>query len=217
MGNLSTFYSEFRQRYYTTGSIIPSSRFLASAITKPLAKREGPRRVLEIGPGTGAFTQKIVRLLRPDDHFDIVEINPTFAAVIREQFETTPSYQAVSEISTVHETPLQEFQYDAPYDIIISGLPTTNFDVPLVQEIFETFVELLAPGGELSYFEYMYLRQMRKYIDKKANRDRLREMDQVIAPYHKKMCFDRSWVWMNLSPAWVHHLRKMPDIAQESV
>ncbi len=210
MGNLSTFYSEFRQRYYTTGSIIPSSRFLATAITKPLAKREGPRRVLEIGPGTGAFTQKIVKQLRPDDQFDIVEINPTFAAVIRDQFEQNPAYQKVADISKVHETPLQKFQYDAPYDIIISGLPTTNFDVPLVKEIFETFVELLAPGGELSYFEYMYLRQMRKYIDKKSNRDRLREMDQVIQPFHDEMRFDRSWVWLNLSPAWVHHLRKHP-------
>ena len=213
MGNLSTFYSEFRQRYYTTGSIIPSSRFLAAAITKPLTKREGPRRVLEIGPGTGAFTQKIVKQLRPDDQFDIVEINPTFAAVIRDQFEQNPAYQRVADISKVHETPLQEFHYDAPYDIIISGLPTTNFDVPLVKEIFETFVELLAPGGELSYFEYMYLRQMRKYVDKKSNRLRLREMDRVIQPFHDEMRFDRSWVWLNLSPAWVHHLRKSPESA----
>lgn len=208
MGQFSTFYSEFRNRYHTTGSIIPSSRFLASAIVGPLSKREGPKRVLEIGPGTGAFTQKIVRHLTPEDHFDIVEINPVFAQVIRDQFDQIPAYQAVQEIATVHETPLQEFEYDAPYDIIISGLPTTNFDVPLVKEIFETFVELLAPGGELSYFEYMYLRQIRKYLDKKSNRERLREMDRAIKPYHDQYRYRRSWVWMNVSPAWVHHLRK---------
>lgn len=208
MGNLSTFYSEFRNRNKTTGSIIPSSRFLASAITGPLSQLSGPRRVLEVGPGTGAFTQKIVQHLTPEDHFDIVEINPIFAEVIRNQFQTDSAYKSVSEISTVHETPLQQFEYDAPYDIIISGLPTTNFDVPLVSEIFETFVELLAPEGVLSYFEYMYLRDIRKYVDKKENRTRLREMDQVIAPYHRQMRFSKSWVFMNFPSAWVHHLRK---------
>lgn len=208
MGNLSTFYSEFRNRYHTTGSIIPSSGYLASAITGPLSRREGPKRVLEIGPGTGAFTRKIVKYLSPDDRFDIVEINPVFTQVIRDQFEQNPDYRAVKAISTVHETSLQEFEYDSPYDIVISGLPTTNFDVPLVKEIFETFIELLAPGGELSYFEYMYLRQIRKYLDKKSNRDRLREMDRVIKPYHDRYQTHRSWVWLNVSPAWVHHLRK---------
>ena len=208
MRNLLTFYAQFRSRYHTTGSVIPSSRFLASAITGPLSRREGPRRVLEVGPGTGAFTQRIVRLLRPDDHFDVVEINPTFAAFIRNEFASNPDYQAAAGISTVHEVPLQEFEFEQPYDIIISGLPTTNFDVPLVAEIFSRFMELLADGGELSYFEYMYLRQIRKYADKKANRVRLREMDRVIAPYHDQYRTHRSWVFLNFSPAWVHHLRK---------
>lgn len=208
MRNLSTFYSQFRSQYHTTGSVIPSSRFLASAITGPLAKREGPRRVLEVGPGTGAFTQRIVKLLRPDDHFDVVEINATFAEVIRQQFLTNPPYQRVADISSVHEVPLQEFEFEKPYDIIISGLPTTNFDVPLVSEIFARFFELLADGGELSYFEYMYLRAIRKFVDKKANRMRFREMDQVIAPYHDQYRTHRSWVFLNFSPAWVHHLKK---------
>lgn len=203
-----TFYSEFRSRYHTTGSVVPSSRFLASAITGPLANREGPRRVLEVGPGTGAFTQRIVKLLRPDDHFDVVEINPTFAELVRNQFETNPSYQPVAGISTVHEVPLQEFEADAPYDIIISGLPTTNFDVPLVEVIFRRFFDLLADGGELSYFEYMYLRDLRKYIDKQDNRIRFREMDRVIAPYHDRYRTQRSSVLLNFPPAWVHHLRK---------
>lgn len=188
--------------------MIPSSRFLASAITGPLSRREGPKRVLEVGPGTGAFTQQIVKLLRPGDHFDVVEINPTFAEVIRTQFETNPAYQPAAAFSTVHEVPLQEFEFEQPYDIIISGLPTTNFDVPLVSEIFARFFELLGEGGELSYFEYMYLRDLRKFVDKKANRIRFREMDKVIAPYHDQYRTRRSWVFLNFPSAWVHHLRK---------
>ena len=59
------FFKQFRETFTTTGAVAPSSRFLARAMTAPLARRDGPVRVLEIGPGTGAVTGKIVRLLRP--------------------------------------------------------------------------------------------------------------------------------------------------------
>ncbi len=64
-----TFFREFRQRFKTTGAIAPSSRFLASAMTGPMKKvlrraDAPPQRILEIGPGTGAVTRSIVKLLR---------------------------------------------------------------------------------------------------------------------------------------------------------
>ena len=38
----------------TTGAILPSSRGLARAMTRPMRQAKGPRRILEVGPGTGA-------------------------------------------------------------------------------------------------------------------------------------------------------------------
>ncbi len=48
------FFSQFRQQYFTTGSIWPSSRALGRALAAPMRKAKPPRRVLEVGPGTGA-------------------------------------------------------------------------------------------------------------------------------------------------------------------
>ena len=61
-----------------TGSVWPSSPALASAMTKGLSARTGKRRVLEVGPGTGPFTKKLLKDLRAGDHLDVVEMNELF-------------------------------------------------------------------------------------------------------------------------------------------
>jgi phospholipid N-methyltransferase len=201
------FFRQFRETFESTGAIAPSSRFLARAMTGPLSKRDRPVRVLEVGPGTGAVTQRIVRLLQPGDRFDLVELNPVFANILRGKFDSDPAYHRVADQSAVHQVPVQEFTADQPYDFIISGLPLNNFPTGLVREIFETFFRLLAPGGTLSYFEYMYVRPIRKVIGSRPDRMRLRELEAVIQPYLRQHRIHRSWVFANLPPAWVQHLR----------
>lgn len=201
------FWRQFRQRFETTGAIAPSSRFLARAMTGPMARRDRPGRILEIGPGTGAVTQRIVRLLRPEDRFDLVELNETFAGLLRDRFANEPTYRAAADRSQVHVCPIQEFAATEPYDIIISGLPLNNFPADLVRSIFETYFKLLAPGGTLSYFEYMYVRPMRKLVANPTEKARLTELDRIANDYLSKYRIDRSWVFVNLPPAWVQHLR----------
>lgn len=201
------FLRQFRQRFETTGAIAPSSRFLAKAMTEPMARRERPGRILEVGPGTGAVTQRIVKLLRPDDHFDLVELNESFAALLRQRFEQDPKYRAVAQRAEVHVCPIQEFAASEPYDVIISGLPLNNFPAELVRSIFETFFKLLAPGGTLSYFEYMYVRPMRKLVAGGQEKTRLTELDRIANDYLSKYRIQRSWVFVNVPPAWVQHLR----------
>src|SRR6185369_3494678 len=87
------FFGQFRRQYHTTGSIMPSSRALGRALTRPLRKAAGPRRVLEVGPGTGAVTAEIVRALKPGDNLDIVEINAEFVAVIEHRFAEEPLFR----------------------------------------------------------------------------------------------------------------------------
>ena len=203
-----TFYRQFRERFETTGAIAPSSRFLARALTNPLCGRSGPARVLEVGPGTGAVTRQLVARLREEDRFDLVELNPQFVTLLNGRFASDPHYQRVAEQSTIHAVPLQEFRTDEPYDYIISGLPLNNFPVPLVEEIFESFLRLLKPGGTLSYFEYMYVRPMRRMVAKPAEKERLTALEAVIWKYLGPHRIRQDWVFANMPPAWVQHLRK---------
>jgi phospholipid N-methyltransferase len=202
------FLRQYRRRFETTGAVAPSSRFLARALTGPLARHSGPARVLEVGPGTGAVTRRIVRLIKPDDRLDLVELNESFVAVLRRRFAEEPPFRRVAERAAVHQCPIQEFRSELPYDYIICGLPFNNFPPALVREIFDVFFRLLAPGGVLSYFEYMYMRPLRKAVSNSDGRQRLSELEGVLQGYLASHRIRRDWVFVNIPPAWVQHLRQ---------
>ena len=130
-----TFFRQFRQRFETTGAIAPSSRFLARAITRYLRQRttDQPVRVLEIGPGTGAFTNSIVKHLQVGDRFDLVELNESFADHLRSRFETEPGWNRVAAFSEVHVQPLQEFQ-----QLVMGSPPDLPTDLEPVQLLWHT-------------------------------------------------------------------------------
>ena len=202
------FFRQFRQRFETTGAIAPSSRFLASAMTRPMREANKPLRVLEVGPGTGAVTRKIVTLLGPEDRFDLVELNETFAALLQDRFKTHADYRRVAEQSQVHVFPIEDFPHDKPYDFIISGLPLNNFPPDLVRRIFGVFFDLLAPGGVLSYFEYMYVRPIRKVVTRGSEKTRITSIDDSMQGHCDRCRIRRDNIWINVPPAWVQHLRK---------
>ena len=200
------FFRQFRERFETTGAILPSSRFLARAMTRPLARRAGPVRVLEVGPGTGAVTNQIVKLLKPEDTFDLVEINDQFANHLRAKFKSDTSWNRVAAQSQVHVCPLQEFRPERPYDIIISGLPFNNFPAVLVQELIDACLGMLAPQGDFAFFEYIYIRSVKRLMMRGKEGQRLGEIERILQSRFSTHRVRRDWVFPNLPPAWVQHL-----------
>lgn len=207
--NQIAFFRQFRQRFETTGAIAPSSRFLARSMTRYLAARNPavPVRVLEIGPGTGPVTDSIVRLLRPHDVFDLVELNEEFVGILNQRFESDPAWKRVKSQSTIYQLPVQEFLTSLPYDFVISGLPLNNFPAELVSSIARTYFRLLKPGGVLSYFEYMYVRPIRKVVTRGAERIRITAIDATMQEHCDRCRIGRDNIWLNTPPAWVQHLR----------
>jgi len=213
--NQMVFLSQFGKQFETTGSLIASSRFLAKTITRYLADRpDQPIRVLECGPGTGAFTDQIVRHLRAGDTFDLVELNESFVDVLSHRFESEQAWQAVDELSKIHEVPLQDFETEGNYDFVISGLPLNNFPPKLVAEIMDVYFRLLKPAGTLSYFEYMYIRPIRRSVAPGAGGQKIREIHQIVESYLAQHRIARDTVLLNTPPAWVQHLQPASEPQQ---
>jgi phospholipid N-methyltransferase len=202
------FFRQFRTQFHTTGSVAPSSRHLARAMTRHLAAPRGPARILEVGPGTGAVTRRIVKLLRPEDRLDLVELNDSFANLLRQRFQSDPVFQPAAAQSQVHVCGIEKFKSDAKYDYVISGLPFNNFSPGFVAQVLQAFDELMAPGGTLSYFEYMYVRPLRRLVSRQSERTRLAELDRVLNAFLSAHGASRDSVFFNLPPAWVQHLKK---------
>lgn len=201
------FFREFRQQYRNTGSILPSSRWLARALTAEIRKAPGPKRILEVGPGTGPVTAEILRRLRPGDRLDIVEINERFVAVLGQRFEKEPLFRSRRGQVRLLHAPLQEVPGEAAYDFLVSGLPLNNFPVFLVRAVFQAYQRLLKPGGVLSYFEYAWIRPLKMALVRGRERKRLLCVGRLVERQIRAYQFREDLVCWNVPPAVARHLR----------
>ncbi len=206
--NIRVFYSAIRNDFHSIGAIAPSSSLLAKAIVNPLAQRlSGPVSVLEVGPGTGSFTSRILEHLRDGDHLDIFEVNPKFCLFLRDSLQKAGLGERGirwelfnADICTL-DKPIQ-------YDYIISGLPLNNFNPSTVAEILEILIDHLSPAGVLSYFEYVLLQNFKARVLRSTDRDRVLEVTNTVRTFNKKYQYDCNHVWWNLPPAKARHCRK---------
>ena len=224
LSDYRVFWREFRQTFHTTGAVAPSGRALARALTRfaqagsqansptscptscPTGGVERPRRILEVGPGTGAVTAVLVGRLGPNDRLDLVELNDRFVARLRERFDTEPKFRAVRERCRVLHQPVEQVSAEEPYDLLVSGLPLNNFSVESVEQILDTFRRLLRVGGILSFFEYIAVRQARAVVSGAQERARLRGIGAALERVLRAGEIRRDCVLPNVPPAWVHHV-----------
>jgi phosphatidylethanolamine/phosphatidyl-N-methylethanolamine N-methyltransferase len=208
------FFREFVRNYHTTGAILPSGRFLAASLSRFIANHSpGPKRILEVGPGTGAVTRRIIDRMGPDDRLDLVELNGAFVERLNHRFQAEPAFRAMADRARVLHCPVEALPPGQGYDVIVSGLPLNNFAVADVERLLSAMTGRLAAGGTLSFFEYMAVRPARSLISGRGERARLRgiglAMRAVLDPHEIR----RDAVLLNVPPAWVHHLRLKGSLA----
>jgi phospholipid N-methyltransferase len=202
-----TFLTQFLRNHETTGSLIPSGRALGSALCRYVGEGAAPQKILEAGPGTGAVTGCIIERMRHDDQLWMVELNPTFAAHLRAAFTHKPAYREVASRCHLVEGSVQELGHAGEFDLVVSGLPLNNFSSAEVRDILDAYSKLLKPGGILSFFQYIMIRPAKMIVSVGSERDRLKGVGEAIERILREREFAREWVWPNVPPAWVHHIR----------
>jgi phospholipid N-methyltransferase len=206
------FFREFRRHFRTTGAVLPSSRFLARALTAPLRLPRVASRILEVGPGTGSVTRAIARRMRTGDRLDAVEINGHFVRLLRERIDADKGFRHCREQIEVIHASFEDLVGDSIYDYIVSGLPLNNFPVAQVREIFAAYARLLKPGGTLSYYEYVFVRQLKWPLVDRRERRRLFRVGRVMRGFIREYQIRREQILINVPPATVRHLRLKPAV-----
>ncbi|NLK40667.1 MAG: methyltransferase domain-containing protein [Planctomycetes bacterium] len=190
--NSLLFLGKFITSPTTIGAIAPSSAALAKQMVQ-LGNIETARTVLELGPGTGVFTEAICRRLPKDAVFIAIEVDPQLALLLRKKM---PEVRTVAG-SAEHLDRIMKSYGLTQADSIVSELPFVSFEPALQDRILYAVRQALRPGGTFVTFSYLHARLLPKA---KRFRHALQEMfcDVQLSPV----------VWKNLPPAFVYQCRK---------
>ncbi len=111
----------------------------------------------------------------------------------------------------MHNTFVEQLSTDRRYDVIVSGLPFSNFSPGQVADIMGRYFDLLRPGGTLTYFSYCGSRWVRTFLTSRSEARRQRSVKDLLNEYHHQYATGCWTVWGNLPPAQVWQLRRPID------
>jgi phosphatidylethanolamine/phosphatidyl-N-methylethanolamine N-methyltransferase len=129
------------------GAIAPSQDALAELITQEITSTTGP--IIELGPGTGAFTSRLLRRgVRPED-LTLIEYGSDFVGTLQLRF---PGCRVLCmDASRLGHYVLFE---GAPVGAVVSGLPLLNMSTRKVVSILSGAFRYMRPGGAFYQFTY---------------------------------------------------------------
>jgi len=134
-------------------ALVDQARHTAASET---ADPDRPITIVELGPGTGAFTRLIAERLRPTDRFLGVELDPVFANGLRVEWPHLDFACASAESLRA----LVDERQIGPVDHIVSGLPFATLRPETTREILDAVVDVLRPGGTFTTFHYVHSYRM---------------------------------------------------------
>lgn len=158
---MSTFFKEALKDIKQTGSVAPSSRFLAAKMTEHIDFNQ-TLKIVELGAGQGVITRHILDEMNSYSSLMSFEINPyLFSEIVKiEDERLKPMMKSAVRLSSCIA--------QNSVDFIISGLPLANMDKYSKEELLESCYSILKPGGFYIQFQYALndYKLIRHYFDK---------------------------------------------------
>lgn len=159
------------------------------------------------------MTAPLIPLLTTHCHLDVVEPNPRFAEGLR---LLARDHTAQDDRVLVHNTAVEQIATGRRYDVIISGLPFTNFEPDHVDAIMSRYLELLRPGGTLTYFAYRGTATARSLFSGRAEARRHRKVNEIMADHRRRYEVSSTTTWANLPAAEVFRLQRPATVSADS-
>jgi phosphatidylethanolamine/phosphatidyl-N-methylethanolamine N-methyltransferase len=191
-------FTEFLRHPLLTGAVAPSSPALARLMTDGIGLDQA-RTVVELGPGTGVFTEAIRRRVAPGTRIVAIEINGHLAERLADRFRGEP-------VEVVHGSAADlTALVHGPVDAVVSGLPWTVIAERVRLRILDAAAAALAPSGVFTTFAYAHAARTppgRRFAGELRQRFGVTGTSRL--------------VWRNLPPAFVYRA-SVPLTERQSV
>ena len=186
------FIKQFLSNPNSIGAVHPSSEQLADLITET-AQLSNRSTIVEIGSGTGVFTEKIYEKKNESADFFAIELNPYFVEQTKKRCPRVKVFEGSAENIDTYLTN----QGYSGCDCIISGLPWASFNNEIQDSILQSLYDSMVPGAVFLTFSYL-----QNLITPSGRRFRKKLTDMFGSIQKTKV------VWKNVPPAFVYSVYK---------
>ena len=151
MAKKTAFLKQFWQDKKMVGAMSPSSKYLANKMLRNIDFKKA-KVIIELGPGTGVFTKKILEFMQPDAKLLVFELNDTFFNDLKKEIVD-------DRMILIHDSAefIQKYLNEAGFmqvDYIVSSLPLAVFPNKLKKNIIDVSYQTLKNQGKYIQFQY---------------------------------------------------------------
>jgi phospholipid N-methyltransferase len=147
------FFRSFLAHPRQVGAILPTSRRAVRDMLD-MADFARARTVVELGAGTGVYTEEVLARLRPDARFLAFEVDPDLVATLNERVQD----RRLHVVNDSAEN-LGAYLDGEKVDVIVSGLPFTSLPESVKRKIFGEMSRVLAQDGVMVAIQYSTMAQ----------------------------------------------------------
>jgi len=178
---LIKFLMEYVKSPKTVGAVAASSKKLAMKMVKDIDFRD-VKCIIEYGPGTGVFTDKLVERKKEDTLLILLESNKEFCKQLEERYSGNDNIIILNDSAENVDIYLKKYNLKK-VDYVVSGLPFASLPKSVSNKILEKTRNILKKDGLFITFQYTLLKK------------------KFIAGYFKEIELER--VVFNVPPAYV--------------
>lgn len=176
-----SFLIEYFKSPRTVGAVAPSSEKLAEKMVSDI-DFENAKCIVEYGPGTGVFTDKLLERKKQDTILLLLEYNKEFCKRLEEKCNRYDNIIVINDSAENVDEHLAKYNIEK-VDYVVSGLPFASLPKNVSNKILEKTRSILKSDGLFITFQYTLLKK------------------EFITVYFKKIDMER--VLFNVPPAYV--------------
>ncbi|WP_315122209.1 rRNA adenine N-6-methyltransferase family protein [uncultured Clostridium sp.] len=150
------FIKEFVKNPKFIGAVAPSSKHLAEKMIEDI-DFERCNCIIEYGPGTGVFTEKLIARKKEDTLLIVFENNKEFYEDLLNIYRYKNNVKIIND-GAENAKKYLEYYNVKQVDYIVSGIPFTVLPVNISNRILETTKEILDNNGEFITFQYSLIK-----------------------------------------------------------
>ncbi|MGM0606782.1 MAG: class I SAM-dependent methyltransferase [Candidatus Muiribacteriota bacterium] len=166
------------------GTAMPCSKYAARKMVSDIDFSKS-KYIVEYGPGTGVFTEELIKKCNDDTVILTIEINEPFSKLLKKKYGHIENLHIVQGSAENIDEYMKEF--DMPrIDYIVSALPYTCLPENVSNTILNKSIQLLDKNGKFSTIQYSKAKH--KYFKTFFNKIDVKRVIRNIPPTYIFCC-----------------------------